>query len=276
MSEMDNECEVEEKIKNKIDVCLSDIRMPIRYALIGDSKAKSLAPGLVRTSDETGRWLIIAGNNSYGSPSPFLSSQPRFKRYQSQLTNAIKAINTNDNIEYVTMIPTARIFTGNSSQDTNWSRALDAKDQDYEIGKNALRNTIEAFLEANKKILLVVDNPGLGKREQCGERVTKIPLLGIISLNASTENCSIKLKDYDSHRARYIEALLSVAREYEGEVKVFETREIFCDVTNQVCTRTKDGYNVLAYTDHMSDHMSGLVGEKINKFLKNWAIGQEM
>ena len=163
MSEMDNECEVEEKIKNKIDVCLSDIRMPIRYALIGDSKAKSLAPGLVRTSDETGRWLIIAGNNSYGSPSPFLSSQPRFKRYQSQLTNAIKAINTNDNIEYVTMIPTARIFTGNSSQDTNWSRALDAKDQDYEIGKNALRNTIEAFLEANKKILLVVDNPGLGR-----------------------------------------------------------------------------------------------------------------
>jgi peptidoglycan/LPS O-acetylase OafA/YrhL len=47
-----------------IPVCQQDSRSPIKYALLGDSKASAMWRGLVKTSDSSGRWLFIGGSCS--------------------------------------------------------------------------------------------------------------------------------------------------------------------------------------------------------------------
>src|SRR5690606_760084 len=75
-SYMVNECPVAADAVRKLFAhCAQDKRGNIRYALLGDSKAASLYPGLVRTSRESGRWLFIGGNGPNGAPVPYLDSE---------------------------------------------------------------------------------------------------------------------------------------------------------------------------------------------------------
>ena len=269
MSPMKNSCALN-NLDIEVDVCLTDERKPIRYALVGDSKAKSLSAGLVRTSTNVGRWLVIAGNNEFGSPAPFLSDSPRFSRFQNQLTAAINGINSQPDVEFVALVGAARILAGNYKDGVSWKTGLKADEKVFLEGENALKNTVGEFIKGGKKVLLVVDNPPLGKRESCGTRLTRLPIFGLLTLNLGNKNCSLELDQYYTLRSRYFLALTNIADHFGNDVQVFDTADIFCDTTKQACLREKNGYLSLAYSDHISDYMAGLIGAGINGHLANW------
>ncbi|MDW6003212.1 acyltransferase family protein [Vibrio mangrovi] len=271
MSPMVSECGLEDKMKKEVAACFRDQRGPIRYAMIGDSKAAALIAGAVRTSTESGRWLMIGGNSKYGSPSPFMSNEPRFRLYQPLLISAINSVSAMDNVNTIVLVGAARIL-GNFDNDKNWLSALKIADATYEDGRIALANTVRHLVKADKKVVLVVDNPALGSSEFCGERIVKLPFIGIRKLNTESADCRLKLVDYYRLREKYIKALSAVSEEFGAQVAVFDTADIFCDVEHGVCLRYKNGKNSFAYTDHISDYMAGLIGEKLNQFLAEWSV----
>ena len=52
-------------------------------------------------------------------------------------------------------------------------------------------------------------------------------------------------------------------------VKIFDPTDIYCDKKNGKCQSIRDGRLMYSYTDHISDFASGLVGKKLNEFVKN-------
>jgi len=259
------DCGLEEFRAKVTQVCKKDSREEPIYALVGDSKAEVLINGLMRTSYENRRWLIIGGNMGYGGPAPFLSDLPRFSKYQGFIKPAIEAINKNSNIRVVAIAGSGRTL-GNFSKSSNWLRALDA--DGYDEGGEALRRVVQKFIERKKHVILIVDNLGLGNHKSCTKRELDIPLYGKYTLDIA-DDCELSINQYLELRSKYIKALKKIARDYEGKVTIFDTYEDVCDLSINKCMRTIDGKSTFSYSDHISDYVAGKIGLRLNSLLKD-------
>ena len=130
-------CEIAKEEDRKLfGACMRDSRQPPKYAVIGDSKAAAIYPGLVRTSNETGRWLIIGGNGPNGAPVPVISDRPIFANYQKLANIAIKAVSDNPNIE------TVALGHGGADRFSGWPMTIPSKTcQTMEITMLPWRNS---------------------------------------------------------------------------------------------------------------------------------------
>jgi len=75
---------------------------------------------------------------------------------------------------------------------------------------------------------------------------------------------------YEKHTqmtAKYLEVLNAVAKKYPGQVRVFDSGPVLCDVEHNICSYQKDGRKMYSYTDHISDYAAGRVGEALNHLL---------
>jgi peptidoglycan/LPS O-acetylase OafA/YrhL len=63
---MDSRCGLNEEAAKKFPQCQSDDRGVAKFALLGDSKAAVLAPGVFQASTSNGYWLFMGGTNREG------------------------------------------------------------------------------------------------------------------------------------------------------------------------------------------------------------------
>jgi peptidoglycan/LPS O-acetylase OafA/YrhL len=257
-----NECGLEVEIKQLNPFCYSDSRSTIKYAMLGDSKATSLFPGVVRaSSDGGGRWLMIGAD---------ISESKRFKNSPHKphlLPHALNAVKNNTYIEVVALVVAMRVFA-DFKQDMRMPTLLEIPQSNYEDGRYAIRSTIIQLLEKNKKVVIVLDNPPLGNHANCGEREIKLPIFGVVSKNLSNSDvCKLGFDEFLRLRTPYLEALQSIVNEFRSEVFIFDTAEIFCDKFAGVCLRYKNGINSFHYSDHISNYMADLIGEELNRFI---------
>lgn len=267
MVSMDSNCGLSGEAKEKIAICIKDSRANPKFAMLGDSKAASLIGGVVRTSNNDGRWLMIGGNNGNGSPTPFHTNS---KTHNLLFSQSIQALKANKNIKIVTLVYAARAFA-QYGNDFTWRHTPTLDEEKFNFGVKHLSLVVNDLVSSGKKVVLVVDNPPLGKQESCGARVSKLPFLGIVKMNKESEECSLTIDEYKQFRLRYLEGLQRVQRTYPNQVKIFDTMQNFCDVENEVCLRVKNGEQSFAYTDHISDYMAGLIGVSLNQFVGDWA-----
>ena len=165
--------------------CAKDKRGVPKYALLGDSKAAPLYPGLVRTSTDKGRWLFIGGNGPNGAPVPLLSKDPIYAHFQNLTINAVKAIANNKDIETVVLVTAIRAMfslnagaVGGNMSTYNYKYMSDLNQTlDYKPAFDGLDNTITSFVSAGKKVIIVVDNPALPSPQDCAARQVSIPFI---------------------------------------------------------------------------------------------------
>lgn len=272
---MINECGIADDEKRKLfRVCAKDKRGNIRFALMGDSKADSMYPGLVRTSKEDGRWLFIGGNGPNGAPTPLLSSDPDPAR---PLTNyAIEAIENNKEIEVVVLVAAIRSIFGlsdgvqggnHSTYDYTYLRLLDSSDR-FDDAFNELSRAVGKFVSAGKKVVLVVDNPALPNPQDCIHRRTSFSLVNRF-LGQFNEDCVVPVEEFKRQITKYSDLLARIQNIYPNSVDIFDPTDIYCDPAKKICEAIRDGRFMYAYTDHISDFASGLVGAKLNDYLLN-------
>ena len=266
MVSMDSNCGLSGEAKEKIAVCMKDNRANPIFGMLGDSKAASLIGGVVRTSNEDGRWLMIGGSNDNGNPSPF---HPNYKIHNLLLLHSIQALKANENIKVVALVYAAREFAQDSNVFT-WRHLPTLEEENFNFGVKHLSLVVNDLVSSGKKVVLVVDNPPLGKQESCGARLSKLYFLGIVKMNKESEECSLTIDEYKQFRSRYLEGLERVQRTYPNQVKIFDTMRDFCDVENKLCMRVKNGEQSFGYSDHISDYMAGLIGVSLNKFVIDW------
>ncbi len=269
------DCGIEvDELKKLFAVCAKDKRGSVKYALLGDSKAASLYPGLVRTSTENGRWLFIGGNGPNGAPVPLLSSEPNFSQFQRLTSTAVSAIAGNKAIETVVLVTAVRaifqlrdgVMGGNlATYNFKYMRGL-SQTQNYNRTLEGLDQTINSFAKAGKKVVLVVDNPALPNPKDCVARSTSIAVVNAL-LNNKNEDCYVPLSEHNDLIKLYRKLLAELKDKHPSSVEIFDTTPLLCDEISGLCGPIHNGRLLYSYADHLSDYAAGRVGKELNAFL---------
>jgi hypothetical protein len=249
--------------------CVQDQRAGIKYALLGASKAISLFPGLVRTSSEGARWLYVGG------PVPLIFADSAPNPIQAQTIAAVKALAENSSVEKVVIVSAIRqlfeisdgVKSANiSTYDYKYLRNL-PKTKNYNRAFTGLFEVISRFANAGKKVVLVIDNPALPNPQDCiGRRTT----LNFVNKFVGKQNidCFVPLKLFNEQIELYRKLLADLKSSHPHTVALFDPTDIYCDEDEGICGPVRNGRILYSYTDHISDYAAGLVGSKLNQFLK--------
>ncbi|SDD98707.1 Peptidoglycan/LPS O-acetylase OafA/YrhL, contains acyltransferase and SGNH-hydrolase domains [Massilia sp. PDC64] len=258
-----HDCGLSEIDKALFFGCFKDPRGPVKYALLGDSKAGALWPGVVRTSSAAGRWLLIGDNGPAGGSVPILSDNRIFSPYRAAAGTMVNGAVANPDIRVVVIATSARAM---------FSLEHDYDIEDLPANNNrdavaaGLHHTVEKIVRAHKKVVLVVDNPTLAHPEDCLGRVTSIPVVNKL-LVVENEKCRIPLERQLQLSTKYRSVLEEVRAAFPDDVALFETAKYLCDDVTGYCGMRKDGRFLYGHTDHISDYAAGLIGKDLNQFL---------
>ena len=233
--------------------CLSDPRETPSFAIIGDSKALALLPGLIRTSTPEGRWLSING------VTPAFSDSPIKERDEKALRLSIQALNNNQDIRVVAIVNGARTLL--TPRGYNEDALLRASNFDAVLQE--IDRSIQQLVAGGKKLILVLDNPTLANPEDCLVRDTGFKWLNQAITKTNTR-CSVSIARHTEITTRYRDLFESLKQKYPGSISIFDTAPFVCDAASERCTTFKDGRLMYSYTDHISDHAAGLIGQGLN------------
>lgn len=259
-----------DEIQKIIAHCAKDKRGNIKYVLMGDSKATSLAYGVVRTSSSTARWEIIGGHKiGLAPPVPMLDADPDPDR--PAVNSALEAIITDPQIKAVAFafsIRTLLQIDHGAPYDDGYLRQVNTSTR-FETAFNEVERAINKVVANNKKVVFVVDNPALPNSQDCIGRYIHIDLK-LFSLSygkANNPNCSKSRTEFIAQIKRYRELLERVRALHPDSVYIFDPTDIYCPPETGRCNAIQNGRLMTAITDHISDYASGLVGKKLNAYM---------
>ncbi len=273
-------CPIAKPDRLLFEFCSEDRRGSVKYALIGDSKAGALYPGLVRTSTPAGRWLVIGGNGPHGPPIPILSTDPRFAGFQRLTRLSIVATANDPDIKTVVLTTSIRGLFGLSDQEKSVAKSvynyqylqdLDATSKTtYQPAYLGFRQAIVELIRGGKHVVLVVDNPPLPDPLDCAGRRTSIPFLNKalgLDTRGTHQDCYLPVGRFRQQITVYLKLLHALQAEFPQFIDIFDPTGIYCSETTVICGPSLEDHLVYAYTDHISDYTAGLVGQRLNAFL---------
>jgi peptidoglycan/LPS O-acetylase OafA/YrhL len=246
--------------------CLRDSRPPVRYALIGDSHAASLFRGLVRTSNEGGRWFFIGGPGGKGAVSTIVSSHALFQRFMPNSQYAINSLAKNNDIKVVLFAAASRnLFS------LNEKKFLDDLESspNFDIAYEGVQNAINPLKAAGKKVVILEDNPTLAFPEDCLERKSTISAINYFFPKALNPRCTLSLEEHQKRTEQYRRLLIKLEKNNPGTVSIFYTTPILCDEVKGRCEISKNRRLLYSYSDHISDYSAGLIGRPLNEWLRD-------
>ncbi len=257
--------------EDRFHACRRDRRGNTRYALIGDSKAEAIYPGLIRTSGPAGHWLVLGGwSPKTGAPVPLLfPGKPR------PISVVIDEIGANPDVEVVVLVTAVRALFGINAHNkpgtkSNYDHRYLSRIRDrtsYERQFEGLSNTVKAFLDRGKQVVFVIDNPALPHLRDCAPRKTGWSAFDAALSGNVPEACFVSLKEFLRDTAIYRDLIAALQTRFPVGLHVFDPTSIYCSSDTQICGPTKNGRALYSYTDHVSDYASGQVGAKLHRFL---------
>jgi hypothetical protein len=240
--------------------CLQDRREGVKFAIIGDSHAMSLFPGLVGTSTANNRWLAIFGPGGPQNLRPYLSNtRSNVSAKDSLYTDkAVEQINQNPNIQVVLLT-----FSSNSLLPS----MANASEQDQQEAYKGFNSIIKKFISSNKKVVLLIDNPHLAQPQDCYHR--QIGIATLDQFNKINPECTISIGKFQEIQEKYRKVLHDLAEAHSRDVFVFDATPYLCSAEEGICSYKKDGRRMYLYSDHLSDYAAGKVGEPINQYIRS-------
>lgn len=246
--------------------CAVDTREPPRFALLGDSKAGALFPGLFRTSAPGGTWMFL-GSGEIAPLLPLVSDGPTYAYVNAAAVDlALRTIERAKSVETVVIAVATRALFGLAN---DHSIADLPRNGNYKAALLGLDASISRLLAAGKRVILLVDNPTLPHMEDCIARRTSSSLFNRVLAAPPNPDCQIPVGKH-LELSRPYRALLGALRErHPDKVSLFDTLPILCDTGTGLCTSTRDGRLLYGVTDHISYHASLLVGQALNGHLRS-------
>jgi hypothetical protein len=234
--------------------------------MVGDSHAASLFRGLVRTSNESGRWLFIGGPGGKGPVSTVISANPLFQRFMPNSEYAITSLAKNESIQTVLFVGASRNLFG-----LNEKKFLDDLETspNFDIAYEAVQNAINPLKAAGKKIVILEDNPTLAFPEDCLERKSTVAAINYFFPKKLNPRCALTVDQHLNRTEQYRRLLAKLEKNNPGTVTIFYTTPILCDEKKGLCEISKNGRLLYSYSDHISDYSAGLIGRPLNEWLRD-------
>lgn len=263
-------CDVPVALEAMYARCEHDSRGHPRFALLGDSKAASLAPGLLSKEAGSGDWLVIGGYMRGGStPVPLLTEAPEFQGHQASLRPALAAIAADKAIRVVVLATATRSLFHFAEAD---SIAALADSEEYPAALEGLDRAVTFLLKAGKKIVLVVDNPTFRAPPLCVSRITPVPWINrALKLKAGVSTCEISRQDQLKVSAKYRALLAAVVARHREGVYIFDSLDVLCDPATTICSAMDGGHHLYSYSDHISAFAAHKIARNLIPFVESIA-----
>lgn len=252
------ECGIAPALKPHFSACGYDWRGASTYALLGDSKAGAMYPGLVRTSSEKGRFVVLGGG-----PVPVISDHPIYQPFKTMTDAAFDVIVKTPSIKTVVFVTATRKLFGIAY---DYDMEALPSNPNYPVALDGLVAAVKLLKNAGKKVVLVVDNPTLPHPEDCLNRKTSLPFINSL-FTKENPKCVLPLEKHRTLTLQYRKLLEEVQRLFPDDVRIFDTTPYLCDMEAKVCTHRKNGRFLYSYSDHISDYAAGMIGKDLNRFL---------
>jgi hypothetical protein len=245
-------------LNNFFASCYQDKREPAKFALIGDSHATSLWPGLIRTSEPQNRWLTINGPGGPQNMRPYLPNARNNVAAKDSLytDRAIEQLIANENIQVVLLT-----FSSNSLLPS----MADASEYDQAEAYKGLDSIASKLIQNNKKVVILVDNPHIAQPQDCFHR--KVGLSIMDNFNEIEPACEMPMAQYLAFTSKYRAVLNRLALAHPNAVYVFDATAYLCSADQGMCSYQKNGRRMYSYGAHVSDYAAGLIGAPLNQFL---------
>jgi hypothetical protein len=222
--------------------------------LFGDSHANHLYAALITNTNLTGGNLLNLG---IGGCYPFVGMSFQEEKCQHLIDNGLKMAIETPSIR--TLIMTSRAFKPKDLPMLKKLLSLNNRTQEdfYLTLQNSMRKTLQQLLNANKKIIFVLDTPKLDfSPEECVARPWRL------SGQSFKTPCASSRLDIDEARQKYLDIVLPVLKEFTS-VKILDPLPAFCDET--YCWAIKD--KKLLYRDN--GHLSKVGAIHLGEYFKN-------
>ncbi len=224
---------------------------PATAMLIGDSHANHLYPGLLSKPTLTGGNLFNFGVSS---------CLPFFNNLDKECTSLI-----NKALEIAIKTPTVKTvilssYSGsyvlkqltekNTNQQTLWNKLTPFLNQSPEkdiakFFKSTMRETFQRLLDANKKVIFVLDIPALGFRPSaCSKRPWRV------TGQSSKIPCATQRSIIDVQHKKYRDLAFEVLQEFPA-IKSWDTMKAFCDP--DYCWAIKDNQMLYRDDNHLNE-----------------------
>lgn len=255
-------CDLPKNRFPRVDGCLMDTRTAPGYALIGDSKAGALAPGIFRVSEGRGSWLYMGNNDGKGTyMSTTLLSQTAFPHEYALTREMLDVIEAQPSIQVVVIANAVRNLYG-LADETSLRGVLSHPHDDALTA--AFDSVVSELLAHRRKVFIVIDNPTLRHPEDCIGRITSQPLVNrLLELPAHPQDCTVKYTQFIALTLPYRRLLADLKAKHPSDVTVIPTSDIYCDIHADLCPMVRHGRRLYGYTDHPSDYAAGLVASRI-------------
>ncbi|AVY99277.1 hypothetical protein DAI21_17280 [Lelliottia sp. WB101] len=193
---------------------------------------------------------------------PVLTDDNDYLIYQEASKSSIEVLAEDKNIKYVVYVIAARAIF---QLKTDYHIHDLPNSKKYQVAYDGLMAGVKQFIDSGKKVVFVIDNPTLPYPEDCLVRNVQFPLIGSKLANIN-KGCEITLSEHYALSKQYNKLLEEIKSSNPERIYLFDTVNILCD--EEKCKQTKDGNYLYGVTDHISDYASGVVGNKLNEYLK--------
>lgn len=230
-----------------------------RVALIGDSHARALYPGLREELQRRGEGLLNVGGRLFLD----LAVYPRgddaeIETYKGGI-RATQFAAAEPSIDTVIMASLGPLMLGlGDSHVFQLISEPDIKDRRI-IWERAMRTTLDLFMAHEKTVIFVVDNPHIDFDPRSCLKGRPIRLQ-----SKTREPCAIPRSQFEREAKAYRELVFSVLRDYP-QVKVFDAAAYLCD--REWCWAQKDGLPLYQDSNHLGLAGSRLIAKELVKML---------
>jgi len=247
------ECGVAQQHRELFKFCLSG-GSPVRFAVLGDSKAEALYYGLVRESGSQGGAVLIGSvrpprSETGNAASPDLRNRVALQR-------VLDDAGVTDVLFVVALRSTFRTnpVTGYVEGDTSTESADWLERYTEAIGR------IE---RAGKRAVFVVDNPTFPDPRSCiSGGMTSSAFLNQFLRRKPNPRCAIRLSEHIEGTRAYGSLIGELARRNPG-LLVYDPSPLLCNVERDECAITRDGKFLYSYSDHISDYANSLIARDL-------------
>lgn len=218
--------------------CQQPMDRPPEVALLGDSHALGLYPGLAEHFGAQGRSLLLRGASACA---PLLGLDIRWtvdtKRCSAVMDPVLAQVLASPSIRtvvlayrgpfYVEGLPTAHELQARPAPRVRLVRdGGPPADDNAPAYAQALRTTLEAMHRAGKAVVLVIDTPEFGREPRACVRLRETRL----TPRAAPGPCTIPASAYLARSRRYLDTTAQVLADHP-EVAVWDLPGLLCDAT---------------------------------------------
>jgi len=246
-------CHIEKQMPPNLD-CFEDVRDPVRYALLGDSKAEALFYGLSTVSTATGRWMLIDGVH----PPPPNANPGTLDELLAKSKVAFEMIKNDPQIKVVVL---ANALRGIFPIDGKTGMIVGLGNSELQLQN--FDQLITELEQVGKTVLFVIDNPTFPDPTSCiSGGLTGSELLNHVFYRKANPYCSIRYEDHLEGTKAYRLWIQQLAAKHPN-MTVVDLPKYLCNQNEKMCQTTENNSFLYSYSDHISDYAAKKIGAVI-------------